>query len=183
MENHRPFTMNIPEYVHAKGDRGTDFALARHKNKQQPLPNGDLFRLPDTTGASRSFRATEEVLLCVLSAYGIHMSSSKELVRIYQDEYDAELEVISHVAAYFDVASKRVIDDIPKLFETVFARDFGLELGRMLTADLKLVGPGGLDNCARFIRDELDVQAKRDDLNRQQDILVKALDTVSRFFR
>jgi len=183
MENHRPFTMNVAEYLKAKEERVTAFALDRHKNAPLPSTNGGTFRLEDTSGASRVFSANEDTLLRVLSSYGIHLSSSKELVRIHADENDAELGVISHVVAYFDISSKRLIDDIPKVFETMFARDFGVELRQVLTTNLKLVGAPGLDNCQRYIRDEPDVQAMRNNLTRQQDILVKALDTVSRFFK
>ena len=186
MENNRPFTMNVEEYNTLKEERVTQFALLRHAkgSTARPFANGGgTFTLHDPRGNSHSYYASEDNLLTVLSAYGLHLSSAKELVRIYADEYDAELGVISHVAAYFEVASKRVIDDIPKVFETVFAREFGERLGKVLIFNLKLVGDGGLENCARYIRDEPTVRARREDLTRQQEILNRALDTVSRFFK
>jgi len=184
MENHRPFTMNTKEYAKSQKQRVMESAVIRHGDV---LPsNGSsssTFRLDDVNGSSRCFTANEDNLLRVLSQYGIHLSSYKELARIRPDEYDAELEVISHVEAYFDISSKRLIDDIPKVFETVFGREFGLDLAKVLTTDLKLVGARGLDNCLRYVRDEPDVQTTRDNLTRHLDILSKAVETVSRFFR
>jgi hypothetical protein len=104
-------------------------------------------------------------------------------VRIYVDEYQAELNVISHVIAYFDISSKRLIDDIPKIFESIFARKFGLKLKESLTTKLELVGDGSLELCSRYIKDEDNIQIQREDLTRQQEILIKALRTVDRFFK
>lgn len=177
--------MNVDEYVDIKEKFVTAFAITRHKNNPSYLPrttNG-VFKIMDMNATSRSFYASEETLLAVLAAYGIHLNSMKQLVRIHADEYDAELGVISHVAAYFDISSKRLIDDIPKVFETVFAREFGQELGRVLMPKLKLIGEGGEANCSRYIRDEPTIQVKRDDLTRQQRILQEALDTIDRFFK
>jgi hypothetical protein len=183
MENHRPFTMNIEEYAKSQKQRVMESAVIRHGDAVPSNGSSPTFRLDDVNGSSRCFSTTEDNLLRVLSQYGIHLSSSKELARIRPDEYDAELEVISHVEAYFDISSKRLIDDIPKVFETIFARKFGLELAKVLTTDLKLVGARGLENCLRYVRDEPDVQTTRDSLTRHHDILVKAVETVSRFFR
>ena len=177
--------MNVAEYVTLKEERVTAFAVLRHQNNPSHLPSttAGVFRLLDMNGSSRNFYAFEDNLLGVLAAYGIHLSSIKQLVRIHADEYDAELGVISHVAAYFDISSKRLIDDIPKVFETVFAREFGLELGKVLMTKLKIVGEGALGNCARYIRDEPTVQVKRDELTRHQGILQDAVDTIGRFFK
>ena len=185
MENLRPFTMNVAEYLKLKEDRTTAFALVRHSNSSATasMSSATTFRLADIGGVVRIFHANEENLLSILSDYGVRISSTKQLARINSDDYDAELSVISHVAAYFDLSSKRIVDDIPKVFETVFARDFGQGLSMTLKTTLKLVGERGVENCGRYVRDEPDIQSKRDDLTRQQEILKKALDTVHRFFK
>ena len=119
----------------------------------------------------------------MLSVYGVNISSSKELLPLQVNLYHDEIEVISHVVAYFDIASKRLIDDIPQVFETVFTFDFGERLGKTLTTNLNLVGEGGLENCTRYIRDEPDVQATRNDLTARYNILEKAKETMERFFK
>jgi Dynamin GTPase effector domain len=178
-ELHRPFTLNKSEYIKAKSENVTAFAASRH---QPPRSQSDISLL-DVNGITRHYPATEENFSRVLIAYGYSLPSSKDLMRLYDDDYRAELDVISHVVAYFDLSSKRLIDDIPQVFETVFARDFGEELGKDLTMNLNLVGERGLDSCARYIRDESDVQAKRDQLIRLRHILDKAKETVDRFYK
>jgi hypothetical protein len=159
----------------------TTFAIRRHGGSLT-IPER-TFHLCDPNGHSRSYETTEENLLRVLAAYGFNLSSSNGLGRLYDDEYHAELDVMAHVIAYFDISSKRLIDEIPQVFETVFARDFGEKLGNTLTVNLKLVGERGFDNCARYVRDEPDVKAKRDHLTRQRKILDTAGETIDRFFK
>jgi hypothetical protein len=183
MENFRPFTLAKEEYIRAKEENITAFALRRHSNASLPFTNGSRFQLTDISGMSRQFSATEENLLNVLSAYGIRLSSSKDLVRIYVDEYQAELDVIAHVVAYFDISSKRLIDDIPKIFEERFAHGFAIKLAKSFTTKLNLTGERGLDNCARYVRDEPDIQEKRRELSRKQRILMRALKTVEDFHK
>jgi len=181
--------MNKTEYVKAKDQNITTFAARRQKSAADTIDDLQLgvkglgsFTVIETSGTSRYFPATEDNLLRVLTAYGYHLSSSKELVRLHNDEYQAELDVISHVAAYFDVSSKRLIDDMPQVFETVFARGFGKELCNSLATKLKMVGERGLDSCARYVRDEPDIEARRHDLTRIRTILEKTKETIERFF-
>jgi hypothetical protein len=181
-ESHRPFTMNKAEYNKTKEGNVTAFAALRHRAPLSPAERTS-FTLMDANGISRSYPATEENLLKVVAAFGFHLSSSKDLVRLNDDECQAELDVISHVVAYFDIASRRLIDEIPQVFETVFAREFGENLNKVLTTKLNLVGEKGLDNCARYIRDEPDIEAKRARLTRMRKILDKARETIERFYK
>lgn len=180
--------MNKTEYINAKDQNVTTFATARGRKPTSdtcddtPSVGYGSFTVIETNGTSRYFPATEDNLLRVLTAYGYHLRSSKELVRLHNDEYQAELDVISHVAAYFDVSSKRLIDDMPQVFESVFAHGFGEELCNSLTTRLKMVGDRGLESCARYVRDEPDIEARRDDLTRIRNILDKTKETIERFF-
>jgi hypothetical protein len=182
-EKHRPFTLN-KEYLKLKEQCLTSYVI----NRRQTAPSGKLsnansstFRLEDTSGRNHYFSVSEQNLMTVLSAFGIHLPSVRELARIQEDEYNVELDMISHVAAYFDIASKRIVDDIPMLFETMFALKFGQELAECLTIRLKLVGIGGLDNCIRYAREKPDVQAKRNHLTRQEEVLRNALSKFDQF--
>ena len=187
-EYHRPFTLNKAEYIKAKDQNVTTFAVARRRQASPslsptiPCVDSGTFTVIDVNGSSRYYPATEDNLLRVLTAYGFHLSSSKDLVRLHDDEYQAELDVISHVAAYFDISSKRLVDEIPQVFETVFARGFGERLCNSLTTNLNLVGDGGLETCARYARDEPDIEAKRNELTRVRSILDKTKETIDRFF-
>jgi hypothetical protein len=183
-ESHRPFTLN-KEYLKRKEDNLAAYALLRHRNTSPDPPftssSSSTFRLQDGN-FSRAYAATEENLVTVLSAYGIRLSSLTQLARIHADDFDAELDVIAHVAAYFDIAATRTIDNIPQLFESGFASKFVLRLEEELATKLKLVGEGSLERCRMYVRDEPDIQVKRDRLVREQRILEDALATIDRFY-
>ena len=141
--------------------------------------------LKDFYGNSQSIIShgdSDDTLLGLLNAKGYRVSSPKQLARLHDpDEYEAELNVISEVLAYFEIASKRIIDVMPMIFETRFANDFAVEIRKVLRSKVELVGDLGLENCGRYVVDEPDVQLKREDLNRKKAILSNALQIVSRF--
>ena len=181
-ELHRPFTMEKSEYMEIKEKKRNEFLRLRHPRAADEGFRAQ-FTLADHNLAPRTFPATDENLSKVLASYGIYVRSPTELFCSSTDKYHAELDVMAHVAAYFIMSSRRFIDDIPRVFETVFARDFGKHLSENLIRDLNLVGEVGIDNCRRFARDEPDTEEKRDRLERILKILEKAKETLDRFFK
>ena len=123
-EKNRPFTLD-EGYLASQGEQGTELAIARHGSPYEPSASHPLprngkphFELREVaTGQTKLYPTSEEKLCTILAAYGITISSLKQLARIHQDEYDTELEVMAHVTAYFDIGSKRIIDDIPNIWK------------------------------------------------------------------
>ena len=187
MERNRPFTMNHNGYGVATEEFVIEFAHARAQGYTTlKSSSSSTHTIKDIYGTSHSITAKgvgEDVLLSLLVANGYHVSSAKQLARLHDpDFYETELEVISQVLAYFQIASRRIIDVMPMIFETVFARDFGDEIQKELTSSLKLVGDFGLENCAKFAREEREVQVKREDLNKRKEILSRAVMVVHQFY-
>ena len=185
-ERNRPFTQN-DQYKVWKEEHRTDLAVSRHGGSPHDLRAGHIqssgsFKLRDgLSGQPHSYTTSFENLATVLEAYGVHIDSLKQLARLHPDPYDSELEVIAHVLSYFDIASKRIIDDIPMVFENSFALTFAHELETKLQQQLGLIGTGGLEVCARYAADEPEIQKCREDLTRQLAILKKAEETVHKF--
>lgn len=185
MENRRPFTLDHNQFSVSKEDFITEFAHQRG----QPIasPSSTTHTIRDTYGSAHSITShgvDEDVLLSLLTAKGYRITSTKQLARLHDpDEYITELEVISQVLAYFEISSKRIVDVMPMIFETVFACEFGDELRRVLTSNLKLVGDFGVANCVRYTKDEPDVQMKREDFNRRKETLSRASEIISRFYK
>lgn len=122
-------------------------------------------------------------LLSNLNANGYHVTD-KQLVRLLgPDEFDSELGLISEVCAYFEIASKRISDIMPMVFEVQFARGFGDELKGVLMLDLKLVGDSGSENCTKYTRDNEEVREKREELEEDRGILSEALKILSQYHR
>jgi len=182
MENHRPFTMN-GTYLQTKNDNFYScLATRRGPDGDMKFDDGNL-TVVDIYKKQVYIQKTEKFLLDTLSAYGVHISSAKKLMRIHEDEFEAEMEVVAHVLTYFDIASKRLIDGVPMIFETIFAKGFSVELEKNLIVDLNLVGEGALANCARYVKDDPNIQTRRNELERKQEILHEAARMVDHFFR
>lgn len=189
MECNRPFTMSDEVYREAKSEFRLSFAARRN----QCLGPTNPHRLYSThtvkgNGNSQSLSSRSEddenALLSLLLTQGYPISSTKQLARLYdRDEYDAELDVISRVLAYFEVSSKRIMDVMPMIFETAFVCNFAEQLSRVLISDLKLIEESGFETCKRYGKDEPDIQVKRADYKRQADILSDAMSVISTFFK
>ena len=187
MESRRPFTLNHTDYGTSKEQNITDFAHLRNGNPSPLVPiSTSKHTIRDIYGNSQSIRSegdSDDTLLGLLTAKGYRISSTKQLARLHDpDEYEAELNVISEVLAYFEISSKRIIDVMPMIFETVFARNFQRDIRKVLTSKLGLVGEFGLENCARYVVDEPIVRMKREHLNERKATLSKALEILSQFF-
>jgi Dynamin GTPase effector domain len=187
MESCRPFTLNYNDYGASKEENLTDFAHRRNGKLAPTAPvSSSRHTLRDAFGNSQSVTSkgeSDDAILSLLTANGYRVTSTKQLARLHDpDEYEAELNVMAEVFAYFEISSKRIVDIMPMIFETAFARNFENDLRKVLTSKLKLVGDSGLENCAKYVVDEPDIQVKRERFNRQKMILSNALGVVSGFF-
>jgi len=179
METHRPFTMSRGRIVSARDE--SMMSLVHHRNDTNP--SARISRTSHTTRDRNGVynhisqdQITDDVLIGHLSSKGVHISDIKQLARLHgPDEYEDELMVISKVHAYFAVATERMVDIVPMIFEVVFARDFGRELRKVLAQDLNLTGEKGVENCARYTEDAKDVHLQRVKLTEDKSILFKAL--------
>jgi hypothetical protein len=189
MEMNRPFTLNYQAYSEAQEDNITDFHYFRSQEGSGTLQadSSTTHSVKDTNGSHSVYGkgSGKDGVLSLLAANGIHLSSTKQLSRLldHPDEYKAELVVMSQVLAYFQISSTRMIDVMPMIFETVFARDFAYTLEKNLTSKLQLTGKAGYENCGRFAKEEPEVQAEREDFEKKRDILVEALSVISTNFK
>ena len=170
------------EYLELKEKKLTEFLRRRHPD-YSGKERGEITLYNSFFQKSQSYPATDENFARVLSAYNIPASSPEEIMCLYTDEYKAELDVLAHVAAYFAIASRRLIDDIPIVFEREFALKFGEYLSDNLTTDLKLLGEAGVVNCQIFVRDEPHIEVRRAYLVRVLGILDEAKERIDRFFK
>jgi hypothetical protein len=188
MEMNRPFTLNYQAYTETQEEFVTDFLYFRSQEGRGTLQvdSSTTHSVKDTNGSHSVYAkgSGNDVVLSLLAANGYHLSSPKQLSRLLEpDAHKAELVVISQVLAYFQISSTRIIDVMPMIFETVFARDFAHALEKNLTSSLQLTGKGGYDNCARFAKEEPEVQAEREDFEKKRAILVEALSVISTNFK
>ena|SRR5579859_7415182 len=92
----------------------------------------------------------------------------------YSDSYETELAIISHVRAYFDVASKRLIETVPMICDTSMALKLIDQLDKSFAKQLGITGEEGNQNAKKFLQEDVEVKEKRESLSRQKEIVESA---------
>lgn len=179
LESYRPFTLSDTYLSELREDYLDEFTYRRNQNKSSAHISRRTNTVRDGYGhflSTSHDEVSDDVLIGQLNARGYRISDIKELARLHgPDEYQIELKVISDVMAYFKIASRRIIDIMPMIFEFVFVRNFGKELVKVMSYNLGLVGNEGVDNCTKYTQDDEDVHRRRMKLAEEKKILLEAL--------
>jgi hypothetical protein len=187
MESRRPFILNPQDYRDSKEQNFTDLTCERNAKVTSGQPSLSRHTLRDGNGNSQSIVTTTEndnALLGILQSKGFALTSTKKLARLHDvDEFEAEMTVISQALAYFEMSSRRIIEIMPMIFETVFAADFVADLRKNLPTTINFVGESGYETCKRYGVDEPIILAKRKDLVARMKSLSEALEIVSKLFK
>lgn len=181
LEKNRAFTMNVQEfsisqeahkleYIHYRNDKNSPRRGVRATNT-----------IRDQAGFFQSLSHNEvadELIMSQLTAKGIRVTDPKQLALLYpRDEYDSELDVISAVDAYFEIASKRLIDFMPMIFEVVFIQELVKRLRPALTLRLKLADDvEAAKTCQRYAREDDDIHEKRMKITAEREVLLESLE-------
>jgi hypothetical protein len=186
MECHRPFTLNNSHYRDTQSNILAELTMQRridNRHGDGPTSISSTHTLKDAFGQRHSISTKsvgDDVLLDVLRSRGYALSSTKQLSRLSEpDEFEAELVVVSGILAYFEISSKRIIDIMPMIFENAFICEFAMELRNVLASGLGFLGEFGYETCAKYGRDEPEIQIKRQDYERKSEILSDALSILS----
>jgi len=91
------------------------------------------------------------------------------------DEYETELLVMAQTRGYFQVAYKRVIDNIPAVIDLQFVRAVAKELLPFLMKKFELGTANGAARCGMYLAEDESLVAKRDELTARK----KRLDNVA----
>ncbi|KAF9459501.1 P-loop containing nucleoside triphosphate hydrolase protein [Collybia nuda] len=80
------------------------------------------------------------------------------------DEYESELQVMAEVRGYFQIAYKRIIDNVPSLIDLVFVKPVGKELQAFLISKFSLGAADANNRCALYLAESPVVTARRKEL-------------------
>ncbi|KAF9066276.1 P-loop containing nucleoside triphosphate hydrolase protein [Rhodocollybia butyracea] len=80
------------------------------------------------------------------------------------DEYETELKVMAEVRGYFQVAYKRMIDNVPRVIDLSFVREIGKTLQPFLISQFSLGNPSANDRCANYLGEDAALVARREEL-------------------
>ncbi|KAK7461117.1 hypothetical protein VKT23_009043 [Stygiomarasmius scandens] len=90
------------------------------------------------------------------------------------DEYERELKTMAEVRGYFQVAYKRIIDNIPSFIDLRFVKALSKELQPFLISKFGLGTQMASERCAQYLAEDPSLIAKRDELTARK----KRLDSV-----
>ncbi|KAI1783118.1 P-loop containing nucleoside triphosphate hydrolase protein [Ganoderma leucocontextum] len=174
----RPRTLNEAYYAdyhdkflsHYKGWRPIE-AEADDDNPRASLTS----RLRDHS--LEEFQQTVTGVLAGLTGMGIRGAQAGDLAKLLPpDPYDPAIEIMASVRAYFQVAHKRFIDNIPNTidYELVLGLDREQALDKALRKGLGIGGADALAHCAEYIKEPRNVAERREELMTKRERLEMA---------
>ncbi|KAF9507704.1 hypothetical protein BS47DRAFT_1488702 [Hydnum rufescens UP504] len=107
----------------------------------------------------------QEAAISLLRSWGYNIEKAQDLARLADpDPFERELIVAAEVRAYFQVAYKRVIDNIPRAIDLDFIRALGDQVQNALIDKLQIGLEEGRDRAASYVADDPRVSLGRDEL-------------------
>ncbi|KAG6843814.1 hypothetical protein H0H87_012992 [Tephrocybe sp. NHM501043] len=104
-------------------------------------------------------------VLAGLAALGYHGVTESDLPKmIPPDEYEREIQVMAEVRGYFQIAYKRIIDNIPSLIDLLFVKAIASDMQGSLISKLSLGTADAKERCAMYLAENPTVLMKRKEL-------------------
>ncbi|KAJ6564725.1 hypothetical protein B0H19DRAFT_1068245 [Mycena capillaripes] len=117
------------------------------------------------------------LVLSGLAALGFNNVNADDLAQLLPpDRVDPALKIMSDVRAYFQVAYKRIADNVPAAIDHELVRGLGRELLPTLYRGLGINGSDGLRICRELAQESPSVTGKREELLKR----LERLETASR---
>ncbi|KAK0463897.1 P-loop containing nucleoside triphosphate hydrolase protein [Desarmillaria tabescens] len=118
--------------------------------------------LSDADIAARAEKVQEA--LAALAALG-YTVKPEDLGKLNPtDMFETELKVMAEVRGYFQVAYKRVIDNIPSFIDLLFVRKVAEELQPFLISKFGLGTAAANEKCGRYLEEDPALVARREEL-------------------
>ncbi|KAJ7081440.1 P-loop containing nucleoside triphosphate hydrolase protein [Mycena epipterygia] len=150
------------------------FSFATPPDPTRSIPSGfnAKFKLQaegSSSGASNSVDMADpqkiNSVLAQLADLGYPGVTPDDFGKLRQvDEYETEIAVMSEVRGYFEVAYKRVIDNVPALIDCKFLRAIAQTLQQDLISEFGLGSENANSICATLLAEDPRLVAKREDL-------------------
>ncbi|KAF9021368.1 hypothetical protein BDZ89DRAFT_1071439 [Hymenopellis radicata] len=97
------------------------------------------------------------------------------------DEFEEELKVMAEVRGYFQVSFTRLVDTLPSTIDIQFVKAVGRELPSHLIGKLGLGSTEGNKTCAKYLTEDPEVAARREELVARKKRLEKVIQELSQF--
>ncbi|KAJ7107917.1 P-loop containing nucleoside triphosphate hydrolase protein [Mycena epipterygia] len=164
---------------HYLADYKTKF-LSYYKGAREKAQNPTLAEaIEDEQGPSNPMYPPTGItqVLSGLVAIGLSGVGAEDLVKLLPpDRMDPALTIMSDVRAYFQVAYKRIADNIPAAIDHELVRGVGRDMLPTLYSGLGINGPDGIRICRELAQESPSVAGKREEFLKR----LERLETASR---
>ncbi|KAJ3936011.1 MAG: P-loop containing nucleoside triphosphate hydrolase protein [Lentinula lateritia] len=183
---HRPFTMNTHYFLDYKDKFFSYYKSYRDQDLNQELNSAlqalESERQRNLFEWSPNAAVVNEILVG-LTKLGITGVTAVDLVKFLPtDGMEGALDIMAGVRAYFQVAYKRFVDNIPSAIDHEMVRGSERDLIRTLPLRLGIHGPDGLAICKELAQESTQVAAKREELSKKLERMKAGNEELSRIF-
>ncbi|KAJ6578487.1 P-loop containing nucleoside triphosphate hydrolase protein [Mycena capillaripes] len=182
LENDGPLTLNAHYLADYKSKFFSHYKSAREEKQNPVLAQAIAAFKPDAVPAVDQYGNRLQLTgiaqtLSGLAGIGLGAVTAVDLVKLLPpDRFDPALNIMADVRAYFQVAYKRVADNVPLAIDHELVRGVGRDLLPTLYRGLGVNGPEGLRICRELAQESPSVAGKREELLKR----AERLETASR---
>ncbi|KLO07662.1 hypothetical protein SCHPADRAFT_945077 [Schizopora paradoxa] len=98
------------------------------------------------------------------------------------DPFEQELIVMAEVSAYFRIAYKRIIDNIPRIIDHDFLRALDANIYEELSKGLGVGQSDAYTRAESYLREDPDIAATREELTRKKERLEEIIERLDKFY-
>ncbi|KAI9465220.1 P-loop containing nucleoside triphosphate hydrolase protein [Lactarius psammicola] len=167
-DENEPFTMNVHYYAEYRSKFLGHYKGARLRAKSNVIKN---LENSNDTGMMDAFNEA----ISSLAKLGLHSVDASSLATLLPpDPMEPAIGIMADVRAYFQVAYKRFVDNVPMSIDRAMVRGLTPDLEKVLFNGLSINGPGGYERCRRLLSEPEDIVERRSELEKRRQRLLSA---------
>jgi hypothetical protein len=167
-DENEPFTMNDRYYAEYRSKFLSHYKRDRLRSKSLVIQN-----LEDNNGPNMKMAVSEA--MSSLAKLGFRSIDASSLVALLPpDPMEPAIGIMADVRAYFQVAYKRFIDNVPMGIDRTLLRGVMVDLGTTLLDGLAINGPTAFERCRRLLSEPEDIIERRSELEKRRQRLLSA---------
>ncbi|VDC05683.1 unnamed protein product [Peniophora sp. CBMAI 1063] len=174
-----PFTRNDHYFADYREKFLTHYKAVRRQDSNDFIARLDR----GESDVDEGFRETLNSAMASIHSLGFHEFAPANLPRLLPpDSCEAAIEIMADVRAYFQVAYKRYIDNVPMTIDYGLVSGMNIDLGKTLYNGLGVGGVEGFERCRRLLEEPEDVSQRRDQLVKRRERLRRAREELLEVF-
>ncbi|KAI0245062.1 P-loop containing nucleoside triphosphate hydrolase protein [Lactifluus subvellereus] len=167
-DEHEPFTMNEHYYLEYRANFFAYYKGARNRAKSNFIRNLEDHRDQDMMTALNEAMSS-------LTRMGLQAVKAPSLASLLPpDPMEPAVGIMADVRAYFQIAYKRFVDNVPMGIDRTMLRGMIAGLKEVLLKGLAISGPDGYQRCRTLLSEPEDIVERRSELQKRRQRLMSA---------